>query len=131
MPNHDDWGRRESTSAYTARVKREAEAAKRVERGEVTVIGVGGVKHVPDTAWDAMKAFRSRPASDDYLAKCSCGWVSSKHYHGSQIGNGSDEAWAGAWRHLRKVQREYMNSTTIEQRARDMDALRNEKEEER
>lgn len=51
--------------------------------------------HVVTAEQDWGKAFRSRPGSDDWKARCSCGWESSAYQHGET------EALASAARHLR------------------------------
>jgi hypothetical protein len=54
-------------------------------------------EHTVSVDKDWGKAFRSRPGSADWLAQCSCGWQSSRHYYGET------EAWLGAERHLRRA----------------------------
>ena len=98
---------KESISQYVDRIRKEAEWAR-----QQSFVDSDGVRHEPNILWDAFKAFRSRPASDDYKATCFCGWESSKYYHGNQIGGGSDEAWAGAGRHLKKVMRDDLAKTS-------------------
>jgi hypothetical protein len=83
--------RKETTSQYMARIGREQKWAQEHREHDK--------QHQLEVEFDYNKSFNSRPGSDDWLAKCSCGWTSSKYYYGS------DEAWAGAGRHLRKVMR--------------------------
>jgi hypothetical protein len=91
-------GRKETLREYHARIDREVAWAKANREA-----AEGHALHV-EHDWN--KAFASRPGSDDWLARCGCGWTSSKHYHGEA------QAWAGAGRHLRKVLRDTGRETT-------------------